>query len=80
MFLRAFIFILFVSAFLCSASTLYSGESVVDQVNDPAADILNDYYNEFSQKIVTVDEKCQCESEIQKHQSSLENYYTELLK
>lgn len=80
MFQRVFFIILLVSAFLSSANTLYSGESVIKQVNDPTVDILNDYYNQFSQQVVTSDEKCQCDSEIHLKQNSLENYYTELLK
>ncbi len=62
---------------LGSVSTLSSDEITVDQQR-PASEQLNDYYKEFNAPVVT-DEKCNCDSDIQKKSNSLTNYYSEFL-
>lgn len=76
---RLFTIILLGVILLVSANTLHSGESAVDQVSNPAAKVLNDYYKEFDQTIVS-DENCQCNLETKQKKESLGNYYSELLK
>ncbi len=62
---------------LGSVSTLSSDEVIVD-LQRSASEQLNDYYKEFNKPVVA-DEKCNCDSDIQKKSKSLANYYSEFL-